>query len=126
MKRNKNNANIVSVGGPYVTIVGDILAATDINVGGQVEGNVTSTNGVVILNARAVLHGNIKASTVEVIEATIRGNITADNVIIHSGSYITGDVKANTMTVDAGAVINGKCDITGESVIPSQVTEPVM
>jgi cytoskeletal protein CcmA (bactofilin family) len=112
--KEKNNAlpgqaviNLIGVG---TQIQGDIQCNGDIRIDGEVIGNVTVGQKLVV-GATGSIKGNVVASEVSV-SGTILGNIQAENATILMGkSVVTGDISTAQIVIEQGGSFNGKCEM---------------
>ena len=93
-----------------VRVEGEFHSQGDVIIEGVVEGNITS-GGKLTVGPEAKIIANIQAD-----EAKISGDITGDLMIVqqavfHSTARILGDIVAEKMMIEAGAVINGHVSI---------------
>ncbi len=117
--------------GPIVImgqVSGNVISTSDIvvsgKVGGFIQGNkirlehcqvndtITAVNEIVVSDDSAV-NGDIKAACL-VSEGVINGCVTADSVTFASSSKTTGDIVCKTISIDKGAVIEGKIETSGK------------
>lgn len=94
----------LSVIGADVRIVGDIITQGEMQIDGQVEGDITCARLVVGEGAR--ITGAIKADTVR-IHGRVTGTIDADAVKIARSAEVIGDVTHATMEMEAGGQVEG-------------------
>ena len=73
-----------------------------------VEGSLESqVQGVeMTIQKSGKINGSLNVQTLNC-HGQIEGDITANNVIIHSSAVISGEIKATTLEVEPGATING-------------------
>ncbi|MCX6795903.1 MAG: polymer-forming cytoskeletal protein, partial [Candidatus Falkowbacteria bacterium] len=78
-----------------------------------VEGNV-KTNKYLLVGSAAIITANIEAGEAK-ISGVINGNISIKGYLeVCSGANITGDIAATEISIERGAIINGKCTMTNE------------
>jgi cytoskeletal protein CcmA (bactofilin family) len=99
--------------GPSVKVKGNFTGQGNIIIEGEVEGNI-KTNKFLLVGNRAVITASIDASEAK-IGGTINGNITIKGYLeITASARINGDINAAEISVERGAMINGKCNMSGE------------
>ena len=99
--------------GPSVKVGGNFTSQGNVVVKGMVTGNLT-TEQHLTLEEGAKIAANVQANSA-VIAGEIKGNVRVfSRVELLPTAQINGDVEAQTMVVDEGAVIEGKC-IIGKS-----------
>ena len=111
MKKNIKNASLL-IGGKGVDITGNVDSSTDISIGCHLKGNITCATCVCI-DEGACVTGDIVAQSVIAYAATILGNIIADSVVLFANCNVTGNITSKTLAVDEGAIVNGKCEVSG-------------
>jgi cytoskeletal protein CcmA (bactofilin family) len=98
-----------------LTIEGKINGKGHVRVAGKFKGDI-HVEGDLHIDADAKVEGQVKAGEV-IVTGELQGNIeSAKHVELKQGSTITGDIKAGTLTVAAGARMRGNVDFGfGES-----------
>ncbi len=100
--------------GKNTVIEGNMRIQSSMRIDGRVNGNIHTLDTVVIGKEGSV-EGQIQAKNVY-LAGLVRGNITASGkVLLESTSKVLGDIKASLLTVDEGAVFDGKCKMKDES-----------
>jgi cytoskeletal protein CcmA (bactofilin family) len=97
-------AHGTSVIGKAVKITGQIESTEDVQIEGQVEGDVRGQTVTIGANAR--VKGTVYGETVEV-AGTVEGKIEARKVIIAATGHMTGDVIHADIRIESGAFIDG-------------------
>ncbi len=87
-------------------IVGNLQCAGDVQIEGVVEGDIRSQS--VTVGETAQVSGSIHADTVRV-SGAVQGEIEANSVILEKSAKVTGDVIHQTLTIEAGAFLEGNC-----------------
>ncbi|MFQ6018459.1 MAG: polymer-forming cytoskeletal protein [Kiloniellaceae bacterium] len=87
-------------------VVGDLHSAGDIQVKGTVEGDINSKS--VTIGEGAQVQGSVSAETVH-ISGTIKGQIQAPSVQVAKTAKVLGDIVHQTLSVEAGAHLDGNC-----------------
>jgi cytoskeletal protein CcmA (bactofilin family) len=94
--------------GPSVKVKGDFNSQGNIIVQGVVDGNL-KTVGSLEVGEKARVTANIDAREAK-IGGEVRGNIKVKGYLeITASAKIFGDVEAATLSIEHGAVFNGKC-----------------
>ena len=102
-----NNATI----GKAVRIVGQIFTKEDLNIDGDVEGSIESTDNKIIVGAHGRVQAGIKAREV-VILGSVQGNVEAtDKVDIKKDAKLVGDIISARISIEDGALFKGSIDI---------------
>lgn len=95
-----------SVLGSDLKIVGNLISKGDLSIEGEVEGDVSASS--VTIGRGAKLSGSVKAERVEVL-GDIKGQIDAASVNFAASAHMEGDVLHDSLSMEAGAYINGHC-----------------
>ena len=93
-----------SVIGKAVKITGQIESTEDVQIEGQVEGDVRGQTVTIGANAR--VKGTVYGKTVE-FAGTVEGKIDAHKVVITATGHMTGDVIHADIRIESGAFIDG-------------------
>lgn len=93
-----------------VEIKGIVKFTNDLVVDGKIEGEIHS-EGNLTVGENARIKAEIKTATV-VVYGKVHGNITAtDRVELKSSGEVVGDIKAKTLSIEAGAIFVGKSTV---------------
>lgn len=112
-KNNNNNAssNAETIIGPSIKVKGNFHGDGNIIIEGMVEGSV-KTNSFLLVSSKAKILADIKAKDAK-IGGEINGNIRVEGYLeILSTAKIFGDVEAALISIEKGAILNGKCLMT--------------
>ncbi len=127
------NGSISSDGSLEVmgVITGDIECLGKVYINGRVSGGVIASEifvntpkltgglrseGTVKIGVGTMIIGGI-SGTSAYIAGAVKGNIDIDGpVIIESTAIVKGDIKARSITINAGAVVDGYCSLNYASV----------
>ncbi len=103
---NKNNLS------NDVVIKGSIKFANEFIFDGNLEGDITSADGVLTVGENANVRGNVKSKIV-IVKGKVHGNITVpERCELHAGSQLIGDLKAVRVALEDGATFLGKLEVT--------------
>ena len=94
-----------SVFGADIAIKGDVAASADLHIDGKIEGDVTCT--ALVQGESSVIAGAIKAETAR-LAGTVRGSIDVAELVILRSARIFGDVHYDALTIEQGALVDGK------------------
>jgi len=97
--------SIPSVIGPDLTIMGNLVSRGEVQVEGEVQGDIHGTN--VVIGERARITGGIVAEEV-VVRGHVMGSIRGRKVLLQSTSHVEGDVFHQTLSIEQGAYFEGK------------------
>lgn len=96
----------VSVIGKAVKITGQIESTEDVQIDGQVEGDVRGVN--VTVGADAKVKGTVYGEAVQ-LSGTVEGKIEAKKVKLTGTAHMEGDVIHADIQIESGAYIDGHC-----------------
>lgn len=103
----RNTATI----GKAVRVVGQIYTKEDLNVDGDVEGTIESTENKVTIGTTGRVQASVKAREV-VIFGQVQGNVEAtDKVDIRREAKLVGDITTARISIEDGALFKGSIDI---------------
>lgn len=98
------NAPFSLIGGD-VTICGNIAASVDLHIDGHVEGDISCASLVQGPDSR--ITGHIVAQSAR-LAGLVNGSITADELVVESSAQITGDIRYERITIEAGSRVDGR------------------
>lgn len=120
------------------TITGDIECAGKVYIHGKVSGGVVASEiyvntpklnggliseGTVRIGVGTVVLGDVTGSSAYIAGA-VRGNIDIEGpLVIESTAVLKGDIKAKTITIKSGAVIDGYCSLYQTAVDMDKIFE---
>jgi len=103
-----SNKDAETIIGASVRVEGNFVCEGDMIVDGEVSGRI-ETNGFLQVGNRAVINADVKAGNGK-ISGAIKGNVKIDGFLELTGSAkIEGDIEVGTMSMESGAVLNGRC-----------------
>ncbi len=95
-------------------IVGDIESQTNMRVDGKIKGTL-KIKGKLVLGTNGLIEGEIHCDSAE-IEGTINGNIQVSGLLsLKASSRIQGDITSQKLSMEAGALHNGKTSMGAAS-----------
>lgn len=94
-----------SVIGPDVTIVGNIVSRGEMQVEGEVQGDINGT--YVVVGECARVTGGVNAEEV-VIRGHVMGSVRGRRVMLQSTSHVEGDIFHQSIGIEQGAFFEGK------------------
>ncbi len=109
-ERAEGGKGAVTVIARGVRVEGDFVSPGDVQIEGEVRGHVVAS-GALQVGTESVIIADVHAAEA-VIAGQIQGNITiAERIDIRASARITGDIQAETMSIEAGAVLQGQVSI---------------
>jgi cytoskeletal protein CcmA (bactofilin family) len=107
--------DIETIIGQTVKLDGDFTGEGDVIVEGIVNGNL-KTDKFLRVGENAQINAEIEANDA-FIAGIVNGNIKIKNKLeITSTAKIKGDIETSLISVESGASINGKCQVTTEKI----------
>ena len=94
-----------SVIGPNLTIMGNLVSNGEVQIDGEVQGDVHATHVVIGENAR--ITGGIMAEEV-VVRGRVEGFLRGNRVMLQATSHVEGDVHHKSLAIEQGAYFEGK------------------
>lgn len=108
------------------TIEGDVECQGKLTITGRVAGNTIASEiyvntprlegdinskGIVKIDVGTVVIGNVSCTSV-LVSGAVKGNIEVNGpVIVDSTAVVKGDIKAKSIQINSGAVIDGHCSL---------------
>ncbi|MDD2807235.1 MAG: polymer-forming cytoskeletal protein [Patescibacteria group bacterium] len=109
MFKKEDGNEVETVIGPSVQVEGNFVANGDVIIEGIVSGSIKTEKNLHI-GAEAKIFADVYAANA-VIAGEVQGNIKVkDGLELTNTAKIFGDIKAQVLTINAGAVLHGKCD----------------
>lgn len=123
MKKSKKADSIISTFlGANTSIEGIIDFQGSIRIDGNVKGKIFSSQGSLIVGEDAVINADITVDSVTVM-GEINGAIDAGSKIdAHPPAKITGDLHSPVISIKAGVILNGKCNMKKRSKLNEKIT----
>lgn len=94
-----------SVFGADTTIRGDVSATADLHIDGRIEGDIACTG--LVQGESSEVHGAITAQNAR-LAGTVRGTVNVGQLIILKSARIHGDVLYDSLTIEQGALVEGR------------------
>jgi cytoskeletal protein CcmA (bactofilin family) len=99
--------------GPSIHITGDITAQEPLTIAGHVTGTIDLSGHSLVVTELGQITADILADTI-VIGGNVNGRVTAGGrVIVHKTAVFDGDLSAPAVSVDDGALVQGRLEIAG-------------
>jgi cytoskeletal protein CcmA (bactofilin family) len=112
-KRSKNNNKIPSIISSDVNIVGNVSSEGVIQLDGRIEGEIHVRH--LTVGIHGLVEGAIFAEEA-VIKGIVTGSIKAQKVILEKTAEVRGNIQHEVISIEAGAVIEGKINHISENV----------
>ena len=96
--------------GRNVLIDGDITGKTDLRIAGKIHGSGIIDGGL-ILEKLGIIEGDVKCGAA-ILAGVIKGNVDCKKkLVLQDNAKILGNVKAEQLVIDEGAILQGNCDM---------------
>lgn len=110
---------VETVVGPSVNVEGDFSSEGNIVVKGTVSGSV-NTSRLLTVEDGAKIFANVKAGNAH-ISGSVKGNVKVnDRLDLSATAQISGDIVCKVLTVESGALIQGKISMKGLDIEDKQ------
>jgi cytoskeletal protein CcmA (bactofilin family) len=98
---------------PGTRVTGEVTGTAEIQLGGEVEGEVR-VEAMVVVGAGGSVRGPVHGQVVRVI-GQVSGNVSAtERVEVAPGGSVEGDIAAPRVVIAEGAFFRGKIDMQGD------------
>jgi len=94
-----------SVIGPDLTILGNLVSKGEVQIDGEVQGDIHSSH--IVIGEKAKITGGIVAEEI-VVRGHVMGSIRGRKVMLQSSSHVDGDIFHQTLAIEQGAFFEGK------------------
>ena len=91
--------------GAEVLVSGDLATDAQLHVDGRIDGNVRCSQ--LVQGEAGIIAGNIQAEEAR-IAGTVEGQVNVRTLFVEASAKILGDVAYETLSMDAGAQIEGR------------------
>jgi cytoskeletal protein CcmA (bactofilin family) len=112
-ERNMGEGNVTNLTSD-VEINGTIKFDKVMRIDGKFEGEMTTTNGELIVGKTGSIKATVKVKNA-VVEGRVEGNITAtEKIEFKQKAQLIGDLQAKTLVIEEGVVFVGNCNVNPE------------
>ncbi len=108
--------------GADITIRGDVEAKGEVQIDGTIDGDVDCSQ--LIVGERANINGAIKADAV-LVRGKVVGKIEAKQVELMRSARVQGDIWHETMSIEAGAYLDGMCKRIDQKPASADDAKPI-
>ena len=91
--------------GSDLTIIGNLISKGEVQIDGEVQGDLHAAN--IIVGESARITGGIVADEV-IVRGTVMGSIRGKRVVLQSSSKVEGDIFHSQLAIEQGAFFEGK------------------
>lgn len=94
-----------SIIGEDLTVTGNVLSRGEVQVDGQIQGDVHCSS--LIVGEKAQITGGIVAEDV-IVRGRVMGSVRGNRVTLQASSHVEGDVFHKSLAIEQGAFFEGK------------------
>ena len=98
------SSNASSVIGPDLTIEGTVVSKGELQIDGEIQGDVRCLS--LVLGEKAVITGGVVAEDV-VVKGRVDGSINGQTITLQASSHVEGDIHHHFLTIEQGAYFEG-------------------
>jgi cytoskeletal protein CcmA (bactofilin family) len=102
-----------SVIGPDLLITGNLVSKGEVQIDGEVQGDIHGTH--IVVGERAKITGGIVAEEV-VVRGHVMGSVRGKRVLLQNNSHVEGDIYHQTLAIEQGAFFEGKSRRTEDPI----------
>jgi cytoskeletal protein CcmA (bactofilin family) len=99
------SAQSFSVLGTDLSLKGDITASSDLHIDGRIDGDITCDS--LVQGETSTISGAVTAKSAR-LSGRVDGSVSCANLVILKSARITGDVHYDSLTIEQGAVVDGR------------------
>jgi cytoskeletal protein CcmA (bactofilin family) len=110
LNKKESNGNVYShnLVASGTKITGNLEADTDIRIDGEIQGDLSCSNKVIV-GSSGLIVGNISCVSVDIM-GSIEGTVSAtESVSMKTTSNIRGDIRTKVIAIEPGAHFVGNC-----------------
>lgn len=112
----------LSVLSPNLRVIGNLESEGDLQIDGTVDGDIRTVK--LTVGKSAVINGSIYGEKIR-IAGTVNGEITAKTVVLLDTAKVTGDINHDSLSIEAGAYVQGLCKRVDVEVLKPKGAKPV-
>jgi cytoskeletal protein CcmA (bactofilin family) len=95
--------------GDVIKFSGEVTFRTSLRIDGNFSGQVISPNGTLVVSTGAIISEAVINVAVAKINGAVEGQVNAGEVVLGRTAKVTGDVSAESLIIEDGALLNGRC-----------------
>ncbi|MDE2292217.1 MAG: polymer-forming cytoskeletal protein [Elusimicrobia bacterium] len=123
-ERRFDGGDVTTVIGAEAYFQGALTVRGSLRVDGEVEGNILEAQTVVV-GATGRVRGDVSAEHV-VVAGSINGEVVATAQLeLKSGGRLVGNIRTPKLTIDEGAVFDGRCAMAETPAAPERPADAV-
>lgn len=118
-----SHSEVETVIGPSVKVDGNFIGEGNVSVDGVVHGSLKTKHDLTV-GPTAKIKAEVEAQNL-FLAGEIKGNVKIiEKAQLSSSAKILGNLETKILSVEEGAVINGKCTMINEPPTPSDEKKP--
>jgi cytoskeletal protein CcmA (bactofilin family) len=117
LKRVNHTPSIIS---EDVRLTGTLTSQGEVQLDGRIDGDIKAEH--LVIGSTGIVEGVVDAKSV-IVKGKIIGSLNASEVNIQSSAHVHGDVFHDTLSIDAGAIIEGSLKQRFEKEEPELISE---
>lgn len=94
-----------SIIGPDLVVAGNLMSKGEVQIDGEVQGDIHATH--IVVGERARVTGGVFADEV-VVRGHVMGSVRGRRVMLQTTSHVEGDVYHQSLAIEQGAFFEGK------------------
>lgn len=121
-ERRFDGGDVTTVVGVEAYFQGALTVRGSLRIDGEIEGNVLEAQTVVV-GPKGRVRGDICAEHV-IVAGSVAGEVVASGQLeLKAGGRIQGNIHTPKLTIDDGAVFEGRCVMTDRAAEPARAAE---
>lgn len=112
-----------SIIGPDLVITGNLVSRGEVQIDGEVQGDINGTH--IVVGERAKITGSIIAEEV-VVRGHVMGSVRGKRVLLQNASHVEGDIFHQTLAIEQGAFFEGKSRRTDDPIGGAGQVQPMV
>lgn len=120
LSRSSTGAPVPSIISENSKLNGDIISEGIVHIDGQVDGDISCDE--LVIGMKGVVNGSVNANILQ-LYGTLNGKASVDNLFIAKSAKLIGDATHNTIAIEPGAYVDGRCMRIG-APIPAEQAKP--
>jgi cytoskeletal protein CcmA (bactofilin family) len=95
--------------GDVVKFTGEVTFKWSLRIDGSFCGQINSQDGTLVVSTGAKISAAVINVAVAKINGTVEGEVHANELVLGRTANLTGDVSVRSLSMEEGAVFNGRC-----------------
>jgi cytoskeletal protein CcmA (bactofilin family) len=95
--------------GDVLNFTGEVTFKSSLRIDGNFCGQIISPDGTLTVSTGAKITAAVIKVAVAKINGVVEGEVHANEIVLGRTANLTGDVSVRTLTIEDGAIFNGRC-----------------